>query len=624
MARGKYSHRKANRDHKSLEAEIDSLTTQISDARKRLGAAQTAARDRSELDAKLRSCLNERDTAVADERQRLTADIEVLRNVLARSQEVSEPVNTAWVTYLETYIEQRKAGSAEPVEAIESVMGLLNEGMAGVIDFDGWAVRRKLGAEATVRIDQARGARSANYKMPRRETVVDASALAPRALRPQWKAWLASHTDNDRAPQPPERVKELIDQWQRATPYTLTPTAALAGHPHPRVDATIDTEHPVARLLGLDLNGPETASPRQQPPTIDPLLSDRAFYALRDPWEVADGLLPLWRLGRNTIGDTGRLPTPLHPPPRHPSPADAVALRHWYSLAAAGAWARSDGTESSRGYGETAVALAAASNFWMPPGQVHGYLDSDPITNDDRARIRLAYPNVFLALGKPIVLEANPAAEPVDTERLEAITLRLVQARKFTNSSNWVLSNLTAVNQINVLDLIAARGALIEGVLLLSDYQGIPNGRLAWCVAVPARTGVLGRWALPAQRDRTAYADQVDALLAVAAWADWHEPADPEATTTSHRRSAALQHAAAAGKVHVLNATRTASTAARPNPTGRTVTAHIRRGHWRRQHVGVGRSQIRMVRVSPAIVGAGNRPLSTPIYRLPSNPAVPG
>jgi hypothetical protein len=46
-----------------------------------------------------------------------------------------------------------------------------------------------------------------------------------------------------------------------------------------------------------------------------------------------------------------------------------------------------------------------------------------------------------------------------------------------------------------------------------------------------------------------------------------------------------------------------------------------RGAHWSRQHVGVGRTQIRMVRVSPATVGAGNRPVTTPIYRLPANPS---
>ena len=199
--------------------------------------------------------------------------------------------------------------------------------------------------------------------------------------------------------------------------------------------------------------------------------------------------------GRHTIGDAGRLPTPLHPPPRHPSPADAVALRRWYSLCAAGAWVRNDGTESSRGYGETAVAMAAAANFWMPPGQVHGYLDSDPITEQDRARIRLAYPNVFLALGKPIVLEADPDARPVDAERLEAITVQLIRSRTYNSSRTWVLSNIAAVNEINVLDLIAARGALIEGVLLLSDYEGMPKRTLCLVYRRPGThrcTGALG------------------------------------------------------------------------------------------------------------------------------------
>ena len=67
--------------------------------------------------------------------------------------------------------------------------------------------------------------------------------------------------------------------------------------------------------------------------------------------------------------------------------------------------------------------------------------------------------------------------------------MQLIRSRTYNSSRTWVLSNIAAVNEINVLDLIAARGALIEGVLLLSDYEGIPNGRFAWFIAVPARTG---------------------------------------------------------------------------------------------------------------------------------------
>lgn len=109
--------------------------------------------------------------------------------------------------------------------------------------------------------------------------------------------------------------------------------------------------------------------------------------------------------------------------------------------------------------------------------------------------------------------------------------------------------------------------------------------------------------------------------MAVTAWADGHEPADPAITTSNRSRSAALHRAASSGRVHTLNAARTATPSIRPNPTGRTVTAHIRRGHRRHQPVGVGRAQIRMVRVPPAIVGAGNPAKAAPVYRLPTNPS---
>lgn len=257
----------------------------------------------------------------------------------------------------------------------------------------------------------------------------------------------------------------------------------------------------------------------------------------------------------------------------------------------------------------------------MPPGQVHGYLDSEPITAEDRANLRMAYPNVLLALGKPIVLEPQACAPNVDVEALEKANLTFLNGRDLTNARNWLLNTVTDVNAINLLDLIAARGARVEAILLLADDEGVATGRFAWCLAVPGRTGMLGRWVLPAHRDRTVYTEQIDNLMAVAAWADWHEPADPAVATSTHNRSAALQRAAARGRVHVLNAARTSTAAARTNQTGRSVTAHIRRGHWRRQPVGVGRSEIRRVRVSPAIIGAGNLAKAAPVYRLPTNPA---
>ena len=617
MARGKYAHKKTGRDAQALADEIAELTTQIAVAGEQLKQAQQEATARAELEATLETCIKDRDTAVAPERQRVTEEIEVLTDVLAQSRAAQHALDTAWQAFISAFIDQQTGDKKTGLEAVEAMMSI-TMGRGAVLNSTGGAAHRKLGTEGAIRVDKARGERPVHYVAPKSATVMDTAALAPRQLRATWRAWVEQCEHSDTKIPAPAPVKDLLRQWRNATVATLTPTSALAGHPHPAVDTAVDPEHRLARILGLDMTGPSLPSPRNEPPPINQLLTDRAYYARRDPWAAAEQQLPLWRAGRDTIRDTNRLPTPLHPSPRHPAPADAVALRHWYTLAAAGAWARADGTDAARGYGETTIALAAASNFWMPPGQVRGYLDSDPISAEDRAHIRLAYPNVFLTLGKPIVLDPLHGATPVDTEHLEKATLDLLYSRDLSESSNWLLSVITKANEVNVLDLIAARGGRVEGILLLADDNGATTGKFAWCLGVPGRAGMLGRWVLPAHRDRTAYADQIDSMIAVAAWADWHQPADPAITTTSHRRSAALHQAAAQGKVHVLNAARTPTATPRTAPSNRTVAAHIRRGHWRRQPVGVGRTQIRMVRVSPAIVGAGNLPRSAPVYRLPS------
>jgi hypothetical protein len=616
MARGKHARRKQNRDSHALDADIAQLTADIAGARSRLASAERSVRERLELEGKLKDVLRDRDNAVADERDRLAEHIEVLSTVLKRSRDVNTRVHAAWLSYVDNFIEDEGRGA----ESIDSLLTALNDGEQALLDLSDTPSGKKLDLEGKSRLALARGQRRSAITKSSEVPYRDFAPLVPTRIRPQWNEWISSRTEVNAGEDPPEEIADLVARWSRATAQTLTPTVALAAHPHPQVDTLLDTDHPLARLLGVDLSGPDTPSPRIEPPPVDALLSDRAYHALRSPWDTAEKLLPIWRSGRDVIVSTARIPTPLHAPSRHPSPADAVAVRHWYSIAAAGQWARNEGTHAARGYGEAAVGMAAASTFWMPPAQVRGYVDSEPISAEDSARIRLSYPNVFLALGKPITLEPQAGATAVDTERMERMSVQIVHSSRANSSKNWLLSRSIDVNRINLLDLIASVGAIIEGVLLLGDSEGLPSGRFAWCLAVPAPVGVLGRWVLPAHRDRTAYSNQVDALLAVAAWADWHEPPAPGDTTTNHRRSATLQHAAAAGGVHVLNAIWTSSTAARSNPTGRTVTAHIRRGHWRRQHVGVGRAQVRMVRVSPAIVGAGNRPLTTPIYRLPSPP----
>jgi hypothetical protein len=177
-------------------------------------------------------------------------------------------------------------------------------------------------------------------------------------------------------------------------------------------------------------------------------------------------------------------------------------------------------------------------------------------------------------------------------------------------------------------DAIASRGAHIEAVLLLADGHGHLDDLFAWCVAIPSATagGVLGRWVIPASRHDTRYANLVANAAAVAAWADWHRP--------GHSRTVDVQGADVAGggagagrkredTVHVLNVTATTpdepQLSAKGEPTGRTTAPHRRRGHWRRQHYGPGRTETRRIRIAPVMVNAGRLGADRPqIYRLPT------
>ena len=166
-------------------------------------------------------------------------------------------------------------------------------------------------------------------------------------------------------------------------------------------------------------------------------------------------------------------------------------------------------------------------------------------------------------------------------------------------------------------------GCSIEAVLLLADSLGAPAEEFAWCIALPARHGraTLGRFVIPARHDRTRYRALLGNLLAVAAWADWHEPdtettpaLDLPGTPPPRLRRDADRHGA---DVHVLNVGRTVGHAHAAEPTGKTMAPHVRRGHWRRQRHGEGNTQVRRIRIAPLLVNAHLGGMTERVYRLP-------
>ena len=112
----------------------------------------------------------------------------------------------------------------------------------------------------------------------------------------------------------------------------------------------------------------------------------------------------------------------------------------------------------------------------------------------------------------------------------------------------------------------------------------------------------------------------------MAAWADWHRPGHSRSAEEQREEPGGSDTGAARKRedtVHVLNVTATTPVeeqpAAKGEPTGRTTAPHRRRGHWRRQHFGPGRTQTRRVRIAPVMVNAGRLGADRPqIYRLPA------
>jgi hypothetical protein len=323
-----------------------------------------------------------------------------------------------------------------------------------------------------------------------------------------------------------------------------------------------------------------------------------------------------------------------------------AALGHWSRLHERVLDPASDGDGARLARAElpaaaaVAVGLTAATPFWLPPGQTAGYVDSEPLSEADRADVRLPFPQVLVALADPIHLPPTKASTTdagLDhtLSELDHGVVRQQRSRAKDNPTLLDVVREVADSEVwdkrpQLADVIAARGALVEGVLLLGDALGKPSDTFAWCLAVPALTGgVLGRWVVPARCSRSAFSDQIVNLAAVAAWADWHAPdreleVPPDVSGRKLRKLVdspdfkRLEERGGAGGVCVLNVKRTSGDRATGNDgPGRTVAPHVRRGHWRRQYHGPGRQLVKRIRITPVLVNAGRSGIAPRVYRLP-------
>ncbi len=647
MARGKHARAKASRDLKALQERAFQLNTDLASERaKRIDAevrAEVVQRRRAELATQLERNQDQLATYTQRLRDELAHEEALTDRVAKHLAAVRETWTRIGARVIDSY--GGDVGGTERFMRAVGVAGVLTAEVAGSLDTD--AVRR---------IQIARGRRPSedvSHDPDRAKTLGDSIA---GMLRPGLDAV------DDLPPDHPARqeLRQRRDRVAAAGPHVMTADAVNSWYPliYLGWDKTNPFEGVPAHL------GVTTAANSGAPQAVHQIAHTR----LR-----AGELWPLASRDAGVATAAGRLQAPWQPMPRFSRPGDAALLRHQYASAAHGAWLRAaeaDGPEPGDPLDEslwshpeptavigqlarTAVAARTAVPFWLPPGQTHGFADSEPIQEADLGDVRMPFDSCLLTFAEPLRLEATGRdvdVDPPPRDVVKALRFALTELHRGRASegtaapSFWnVLARLGddlgtyTDSPITPAQLLADFGGWVEGVLFLAGEEGHLSDEFAWCIALDAQVegAVAGRVLVPARR--SACSPQVRALVlnlaAVPAWGDWHQPEQMDLPAPLPAKAAAelgndpaflaAERRGTPGQVRVLNISRTAG--GEPSAAlGRSVSPHLRRGHWRRQHYGPGRLMTRRVRISAVLVNAGKFIDVAPrVYTIPAAPPGP-
>jgi hypothetical protein len=293
-------------------------------------------------------------------------------------------------------------------------------------------------------------------------------------------------------------------------------------------------------------------------------------------------------------------------------PTDAIERAYWYHRSA---WVQQ--------WQPTARPVP----FWLPAEHSVSYPDARPLP--DETDIRLPYPLVFAAFASPWRIESHPDQTDAPTV---ALTLMLyARGASATNSPDQLATvlarlqatGLTQRDQLpTALEVLDACGGTVEGLLLTANVDGKPLDDFAWCVAITHPSGLpLARVAIPATRNRSSWRTQVDNIITGIALSCWHQPAalapQPGSTISTadgdRTETAQVQPAV---RVIDIDATSPGTPSARRNDHRSHARPHLRRGHWRRQRTGRGRTNISWTWIRPTTVN-GTSGSTDQVYVLP-------
>lgn len=626
MVRGKQKAKAANKRRAQAESTIAQLKSELDSEMQLIADVAEAKEEAQQTKARFREETSDLLASSRPHVERLEDEVDYLTEVLVAMRGSDKGVRDAWGKYVQHGVNASPGDTH--VERVEAFFASFQGNSMVFMDSNS---KTSLSREQYLRLQRAKGERAEVSEDP--ESKAALLSLTSRWFRPDLRnrlhqVGLVTESGNVIAePEDPngeqvdalEEMAEVIEKIRDSTASVIDPDRLPVWGPGPLVKRGHDTAATLAHLGASDNAYPAVSGRGSLPSLPLPSISSRTRSAIAtmEPGEVIDAWKPALRTRHAVTKTLAGAVSPFMPMPPHSRPSQGVVFQHLYSLSALGDWAR-----LGRGHrAETlaATGLTSAAAYWLPTGQTASFADSDPVDEEAKAEMSLPFPQVFLAFAEPLELEPTTPLDPHTASAVRAMSLCAMSARKGWYSALATLQevqrNVEGGELTLTEDIIAQKGAKVEGILLLSDDLSRPVDEFAWCLSLASDYGEsIGRVVVPARRSATAHKDLIDNLTAVVSWANWHEPDSyteiplgmkPDDVADFINSEDFKNDAQRAGAgVRVIDTERTSRGGGKSKTGGRHVDPHIRRGHWRKQRHGQGLSKIKMVRISPTLVNA--------------------
>lgn len=278
------------------------------------------------------------------------------------------------------------------------------------------------------------------------------------------------------------------------------------------------------------------------------------------------------------------------------------------------------------------VALLDATGFLVPSADAHAILASDPPDPELVDEVRLPFDSVLVLFTHPFHFDASHSFMSLRREAEIRDLDRVLMTQVGADPSEVDAQPYRA---------FAVDGGAVAGMVLLADHDtGGLSDWVGWVVAAQDPLGCLSppvvEWGRRSLSSMGPVAGHVACLVS---WAGWQPPPmnpfdmDPQsrefrrAVRTSKFRRAAASGALDGVWILDLGGAKAPPTQSDPDaePTGRTVRAHLRRGHWRGVWVGAHDSPARHREprwIAPTVVGGHPDEVEDldRVYRLPEPP----